>query len=80
MMLKNKTLKFSLLFFFILAATIWLDHLDHVLYYFAKPLVAGSLLWFFINTSSEIERRIERLVKWALICSLLGDILLMFVP
>jgi len=79
-MLKNKTLKFSLLFFFILAATIWLDHLDHVLYYFAKPLVAGSLLWFFINTSSEIERRIERLVKWALICSLLGDILLMFVP
>lgn len=77
---KNKPLKFSLLFFFILAATIWLDHLDHVLYYFAKPLVAGSLLWFFINTSSGIEKRIERLVKWALICSLLGDILLMFVP
>lgn len=79
-MLKNKTLKFSLLFFFILAATIWLDHLDHVLYYFAKPLVVGSLLWFFINTSSGIEKRIERLAKWALICSLLGDILLMFVP
>ncbi|HCY82058.1 MAG TPA: lysoplasmalogenase, partial [Xanthomarina gelatinilytica] len=71
---------FSLLFIFLLALEIITSSFKHlqIFNYIAKPALLISLILFFWKQSSHLEKKIKLLIVLALICSLLGDILLMF--
>lgn len=63
-----------LLFFEILTATKY-----QALHYFAKPTLLVSLIIFYWKQSTDIPKPLKQLTVGALVFSLLGDILLMFV-
>ncbi|WP_417856288.1 lysoplasmalogenase [Xanthomarina gelatinilytica] len=71
---------FSLLFIFLLALEIITSSFKHlqIFNYIAKPALLISLILFFWKQSSHLEKKIKLLIVLALICSFLGDILLMF--
>ena len=49
------------------------------LHYIAKPAILISLVFFFYKAGKDLSQPLKNLMFLALICSLLGDILLMFV-
>ncbi|WP_204346541.1 lysoplasmalogenase [Psychroserpens algicola] len=80
-MLNASEKTFSVLFFILVIAELIcgsLAALEH-LHYFSKPAIVLSLLIFFWIQSKTIKPVLRYLVALALICSLAGDILLMFV-
>ena len=52
---------------------------DNYWHYISKPAIVISLLIFFWIRSKHLESKLRALVGLALVCSLIGDVLLMFV-
>ncbi|MEZ4792512.1 MAG: lysoplasmalogenase [Gelidibacter sp.] len=72
---------FSCIFFVILIAELICGSVERFspLHYFTKPAIVISLMVFFWYQSHFISKSIRNLTMLALLCSLLGDVLLMFV-
>jgi uncharacterized membrane protein YhhN len=81
MMLTKTEKSFSFIFIILLALEIATSSFDSIAYlnYIAKPALLVSLILFFWKQGLHIESKIKNLIYLALIFSLLGDILLMFV-
>ncbi len=80
-MLTNLEKQFSILFFVIVLFELITGSTETLQYahYIAKPAIVFSLIFLFIKTSSELTSVIRNLTIAALLFSVLGDILLMFV-
>lgn len=78
-MLLYITNKFILLFILLIILELLCIHFNSSLHYISKPLIISSLLFYFITQSKHLHRKTKLIVLLALIFSLLGDILLMFV-
>ena len=81
-MLTKTEKSFSFLFVILLALEIATSSFESIssLNYLAKPALLISLIFFFWKQSFGLEKRIRTMILLALVFSLLGDILLMFVP
>ena len=79
--MNNTEKQFSILFFIIVLFELITGHSESLqtVHYFAKPAIVMSLLFLFVKTSDGLSKAVIRLTIAALIFSLLGDILLMFV-
>lgn len=80
-MLTNTEKKFSILFFIIVLIELLTGSTESLqtVHYIAKPAIVISLMFLFIKTSQPLSKPIKKLTLLALVFSLLGDILLMFV-
>lgn len=80
-MLTNKEKQFSILFFIIVLLELITGSSEALQYshYIAKPAIVMSLIFLLINTGKHLPKPILNKILAALIFSLLGDILLMFV-
>ncbi|MDT0557396.1 lysoplasmalogenase [Ichthyenterobacterium sp. W332] len=80
-MLTKTEKHFSILFFVIVLIELLIGSLESFqsLHYFAKPAIVLSLILFFVKASKSLSKFIKNLTLLALIFSLFGDILLMFV-
>lgn len=81
MKLTNTEKQFSILFFVIVLFEIITGSTENlqIAHYIAKPAIVISLVFLFIKTSEGISKSIKRITLLALVFSVLGDILLMFV-
>ncbi|MDG4716236.1 lysoplasmalogenase [Winogradskyella marincola] len=81
MKLTNTEKQFSVLFFVIVLFEIITGSTEtlKMAHYIAKPAIVISLIFLFIKTSEGVSKSIKRITLLALVFSLLGDILLMFV-
>lgn len=81
MKLTNTEKQFSVLFFVIVLFEIITGSTEtlKMVHYIAKPAIVISLIFLFIKTSEGVSKSIKRITLLALVFSLLGDILLMFV-
>lgn len=78
--METKSVKgFSLLYFCILSLHIVIDISGSFWHYLTKSAILLSLLVFFIKKSTHLDKRTRNGMILALLFSLLGDILLMFV-
>ncbi|WP_299523085.1 lysoplasmalogenase [Winogradskyella sp.] len=80
-MLTKTERQFTILYFIIVLfelITGSTETLQHV-HYIAKPAIVISLLFLFVNTSGALDKYLRLITIIALVFSLLGDILLMFV-
>ncbi|HLV14879.1 MAG TPA: lysoplasmalogenase [Xanthomarina sp.] len=80
-MLTKTEKSFSFLFAFLLTIEIVTSSFAEIaaLNYLAKPALLTSLIFFFWKQSKQIEKNTRIMILCALIFSLIGDILLMFV-
>ncbi|WP_111683666.1 lysoplasmalogenase [Winogradskyella tangerina] len=80
-MLTNIEKQFTILFFVIVLFELLTGSTETLQYahYIAKPAIVVSLIFLFLKTSKGLNRAIINLTTMALIFSLLGDTLLMFV-
>lgn len=78
MLTKSERL-FAILFCMVLIFEMYSAMEAPVLHYFAKPALLISLISFYMFQSQHIDPHIRKLTTGALVFSLLGDILLMFV-
>lgn len=80
-MLTQTERSFTIIFLIILIAELLCGSIESLsqLHYFTKPAIVISLIIFFWRESSSMSPYIRNLTLLALIFSLLGDILLMFV-
>ncbi|PNQ72191.1 lysoplasmalogenase [Hanstruepera neustonica] len=78
MLTKSERL-FAILFCLVLIFEMYTAMEAPILHYFAKPAILISLISFYVFQSQHIEAHIRKLTLGALVFSLLGDILLMFV-
>ncbi len=80
-MLTNTEKQFSILFFVIVLFELVTGHTEtlQMAHYIAKPAIVMSLLFLFVKTSNLLNKSIRILTIMALVFSLFGDILLMFV-
>jgi uncharacterized membrane protein YhhN len=80
-MLTKTEKSFSFLFIILLALEIITSSFESLsnFNYLAKPAILISLIIFFRKQSSFLERKMKLMIYFALVFSLLGDILLMFV-
>ncbi len=80
-MLSNTEKKFTILFFIIVLIELLTGHTESLenAHYLAKPAIIISLIFLFIKTSESLSKLIRTLTLLALIFSLLGDVLLLFV-
>jgi uncharacterized membrane protein YhhN len=80
-MLTKKEKQFSVLFFIIVLIELVTGSFETLQYshFIAKPAIVISLIFLFINTGKHLSKSIFNKTLAALIFSLLGDILLMFV-
>jgi len=80
-MLTNTEKQFSILFFIIVLFEIITGSTETLqnVHYIAKPAIVLSLLFFFMKTSKHLSKSLKHLTIVALVFSLLGDVLLMFV-
>ena len=80
-MLTKTEKQFSILFFIIVLFELLTGSTESLEYthYLAKPAIVISLMFLFIKTSESLSNPIKKLTLLALVFSLLGDILLMFV-
>lgn len=80
-MLTSTEKTFSILFFIIVALELICGSVESLTtyHYITKPSILVSLILFFWTQSSALHKPIRVLTLVALICSLSGDILLMFV-
>lgn len=51
----------------------------NTIHYITKPAIVGSLIYFWLKYVHELDRKTKKVTLWALVFSILGDILLMFV-
>jgi uncharacterized membrane protein YhhN len=72
--------KFSLFFLMIVISELIFDNIESLkpTHYITKPAIIISLIFFFLNKSNHLDNKTKFLTLFALIFSLLGDILLMF--
>ncbi|WP_299112709.1 lysoplasmalogenase [uncultured Winogradskyella sp.] len=72
---------FSILFFIIVLLELITANTKSLLHvhYIVKPAIVISLIFLFTKTSGQLSKPIKRVTLLALIFSLLGDVLLMFV-
>ena len=78
----SKTEKiFTLIFSIIVIAELICDNIEslNTFHYITKPLILTSLLFFFWKHSLHLDTKTKQLTVLALVFSLLGDVLLMFV-
>lgn len=80
-MFTNTEKQFSILFFIIVLIELLTGSTASLqnVHYIAKPAIIISLIFLFIKTSESLTKPIKNLTLLALIFSLLGDVLLMFV-
>ena len=80
-MLSKTEKSFALIFFVIVLAELICDSIEglHTFHYFTKPLIVIALLIFFWKHSRHLEIKTKQFTILALVFSLLGDVLLMFV-
>jgi len=80
-MLNNIEKQFSILFFIIVLMELLTGSTESLqtVHYIAKPAIVISLIFLFVKTSKSLSKPIKNLTFLALVFSLLGDILLMFV-
>lgn len=80
-MLSASEKRFSILFIAIVITELICGSISSLVYlhYAFKPAIVLSLLIYFWTQSKTISRTLRYLITAALLCSLLGDILLMFV-
>lgn len=80
-MLSNTEKKFTIIFFIIVLIELLTGSTETLkkVHYIAKPAIIISLIFLFINTSKSLSKPIKHLTLLALIFSLLGDVLLLFV-
>lgn len=80
-MLTKTEKSFSILFFIIVFAELFFGSIESLLqfHYFTKPLILISLIVFFCKQSQHLNKSTRNITFLALIFSLTGDILLMFV-
>jgi uncharacterized membrane protein YhhN len=80
-MLTTSERSFSIIFFVILIAELICGSIDSLsqLHYITKPAIVISLIVFFWKESHSVSKSIRNLTLMALVFSLLGDVLLMFV-
>ncbi len=72
--------KFVIIFAIIVLAELFLMNIDSVFsfHYFTKPLIVGSLIAYFIHHSKHLIKSTKNLTLFALVFSVIGDMLLMF--
>ena len=80
-MLTKKEQGFSILFFIIVIAELICSSVDSLngLHYVTKPAILVSLIAYFLTSSNHLNKTLKLLTLFALLFSLLGDVLLMFV-
>jgi len=80
-MLTNTEKQFSILFFIIVLLELITGSTETLqsTHYIAKPAIVISLIFLFIRTSKSLSKSLRNLTILALVFSLLGDVLLMFV-
>lgn len=79
-MLSKPQKTFSILFFILLLFELITNHYTSLqpLHYIAKPLLLIALLVFFTKQSQKLHKSVRILTSIALVCSLFGDVFLMF--
>lgn len=72
---------FSVLFFIIVIVELVFGSIESLLqfHYFSKPLILIALIVFFYKQSKHLNKSIRVITLLALMFSLIGDVLLMFV-
>ncbi|WP_296382581.1 lysoplasmalogenase [Winogradskyella sp.] len=80
-MLTNTEKQFSIIFFIIVLIELLTGSTTSLqnTHYIAKPAIVISLIFLFVKTSESLSKPIRNLTLLALVFSLLGDVLLMFV-
>ncbi|MCF6295093.1 MAG: lysoplasmalogenase [Flavobacteriaceae bacterium] len=80
-MLTNTEKSFSILFFIIVFAELICGSMESLsqLHYFTKPLILIALIVFFCKQGNLLNKRTRNITLFALVFSLIGDVLLMFV-
>ena len=80
-MLTNTEKQFSILFCIIVLLELLTGSVESLTnaHYIIKPAIVSSLIFLFLKGANQLETSIKRLTLAALICSVLGDIFLMFV-
>ena len=80
-MLTKTEKQFSILFVIIVLIELLTGSTESLEYthYLAKPAIVISLMFLFIKTSESLPKPIKKLTLFALVFSLLGDVMLMFV-
>jgi uncharacterized membrane protein YhhN len=80
-MLTNTEKQFSILFFIIVLIELLTGSVASLqtAHYIVKPAIVISLIFLFIKTSGSLSKPIKNLTLLALVFSLLGDVLLLFV-
>lgn len=80
-MLTKTEKSFSILFFIIVIAELIFGSVENLsqYHYFTKPLILISLIVFFYKQSKHLNKRTRNITLLALVFSLAGDVLLMFV-
>lgn len=80
-MLSKTEKQFPIVFFIIVVFKLLTGNIEslNTFHYVAKPAIVLSLIVFFIKTSEGVSKPIKNFTLLALIFSLLGDVLLMFV-
>ena len=80
-MLTKTEKQFSILFFIIVLIELLSGSTESIqnVHYIAKPAIVISLIFLFTKTSESLSKSIKNITHLALVFSLIGDILLMFV-
>jgi len=80
-MLSNTEKKFTVIFFIIVLIELLTGRTESIqnAHYLAKPAIIISLIFLLVKTSESLSKPIRTLTLLALIFSLLGDVLLLFV-
>ncbi len=80
-MLSKSELNFTVIFTLIVIAELFFGNVENLsqLHYISKPLIVLSLIVFFWRESASVSTAIRNLTWMALVFSLFGDVLLMFV-
>lgn len=80
-MLSKTEKQFSVVFFIIVLFELFTGSSESmkIIHYFAKPAIVISLIFLFVVTSNPLHKSLRNLSLLALLFSVLGDILLMFV-
>lgn len=79
-MLSKPVQKFTYIYTFLVSIELVCGYFTNLasLHYFTKPLIVLSLLIFFFIRSQFMNKTIRTLMIFALICSLIGDVALLF--
>ncbi len=79
-MLSQTEKSFALIFSTIVIAELIFDNIEGLyrFHYITKPLILIALLFFFWKYGEDLDKKTKQFTLMALLCSLIGDVLLMF--